>query len=90
MNICASVASTNAVAMPISATTHIQKIAPGPPAVNAIATPVMLPVPTLDESPMANAWKLEMPPSAFLRELPMMPHIRGNSRIWTNFVLIVK
>lgn len=32
--------------MPTSATSHIQKIAPGPPRVNATATPAMLPVPT--------------------------------------------
>lgn len=31
LNSCARVASTNAVAMPIAATTRIQKIAPGPP-----------------------------------------------------------
>ncbi len=32
--------------MPISAMTHIQKTAPGPPAVIATATPAMLPPPT--------------------------------------------
>ena len=38
--------------MPTAATTHIQKIAPGPPSVRAIATPAMLPVPTRDASVM--------------------------------------
>lgn len=36
-------ASITAVAMPTAATTHIHKIAPGPPTVSAIATPAMFP-----------------------------------------------
>ncbi|BEO64498.1 hypothetical protein SMQE31_00060 [Serratia marcescens] len=47
--------------MPINATTHIQKMAPGPPAVRAMATPVRLPVPTRAASVVHSAWKEEMP-----------------------------
>ena len=52
------------VAMPTSATTHIQNTAPGPPRVMARATPTMLPVPTREASPMVKAWKEEIPPSS--------------------------
>ncbi|MGB8387385.1 MAG: hypothetical protein WCE76_05990 [Mycobacterium sp.] len=55
MKIWARVASINAVAMPTPATTHIHKIAPGPPTVSAIETPAMFPVPTRDASPTQNA-----------------------------------
>jgi hypothetical protein len=36
------------VIIPSSAETHIQKIAPGPPATIAVATPAILPVPAVD------------------------------------------
>ena len=49
------------VAMPTSAITHIQKIAPGPLSVIATATPAMLPVPTRAASEVHKAWKDEMP-----------------------------
>lgn len=52
--------------MPINATTHIQKMAPGPPAVRAMATPVRLPVPTRAASVVHNAWKEEMPALSLL------------------------
>ena len=42
--------------MPISATIDIQKIAPGPPTISAIATPAILPVPTREASPTQKAW----------------------------------
>ena len=45
--IIASVPSKNLVAIPNSALTHIQKMAPGPPIAMAIATPAMLPMPTV-------------------------------------------
>jgi len=51
LNSCPSVASTKAVAIPMKATTHIQKMAPGPPRVSAMATPTMLPLPTRDARP---------------------------------------
>jgi len=50
-----------AVAIPIEATTHIQKIDPGPPTVSAMATPAMFPVPTREASPTQNAWNDEIP-----------------------------
>ena len=40
--------STNADAPPMIAVTHIQNTAPAPPAQIAVATPMMLPVPTRD------------------------------------------
>ena len=52
--------------MPISATIHIQKIAPGPPTVNAMATPAMLPVPTRPASVIASAWNEDTPASELL------------------------
>ena len=58
----------NPVAMPTSATIHIQNTAPGPPMVMARATPTMLPVPTREANPMAKAWKEEIPPSLLSRE----------------------
>ena len=61
MYICASVASTKAVPAPKKAINHIHTIAPGPPKPMAVATPTMLPVPTLPERAMAKAWNDEMP-----------------------------
>ena len=43
----ARVPSKNFVDMPTMALTHIQNITPGPPTVRAIATPAMLPMPTV-------------------------------------------
>ena len=57
-----------AVAMPMSATTHIHSSAPGPPMRTAMATPAMLPMPTRAARPTAKAWKEEIPPSAPPRE----------------------
>ena len=54
--IMASVPSKNFVAIPRSALTHIQKMAPGPPTTRAIATPAMLPSPTVDEMVLISAW----------------------------------
>ena len=45
-----SVFSANAVIMPKKADTHIQNTAPGPPMVRAVATPAILPVPTVAAS----------------------------------------
>ena len=44
--------------------THIQNRAPGPPAAMAVATPAMLPVPTVAARAVIRAWKWEMSPSA--------------------------
>lgn len=72
----ASVASAKPVAMPTSAITHIQKIAPGPPSVIATATPAMLPVPTRAASEVHKAWKDEMPEASDWR-LP-----RSTVKVW--------
>lgn len=51
--IWANVDSMKAEAEPISAISHIQNIAPGPPKARAVATPARLPVPTREA--VANA-----------------------------------
>ena len=51
------------VAMPKKAATSIQKSAPGPPVPMAVATPTMLPVPTVAASAVQSAAKLETSPS---------------------------
>ena len=43
------------VAMPTRAVTHIQNTAPGPPRWIAVATPAILPVPTVADSAVARA-----------------------------------
>ena len=45
-----------------SATTHIQKIAPGPPSMIATETPAMLPAPTRPATESIRAWKEESCP----------------------------
>ena len=50
--------------MPTSAEIHIQKMAPGPPAVIAVATPTMLPVPMVPASAVASAWNWEIAPGS--------------------------
>jgi len=42
--------------MPSSAKIHIQKMAPGPPTDSAVATPAMLPIPTVLARAVAVAW----------------------------------
>ena len=54
--ICANVDSTNADDPLISAITHIQNTAPGPPTAMAVATPAMLPVPTRLAVDTIMAW----------------------------------
>ena len=48
--------------MPKRPAIHIQKMAPGPPARSAVATPTMEPVPMVAASAVASAPKLEMSP----------------------------
>ena len=43
------------VAMPTKAATHIQKIAPRPPASTAVETPTMFPLPTQDAIAVQSA-----------------------------------
>ena len=58
--------------MPTTPTIHIQKSAPGPPREIAMATPAMLPRPTVAESAVDNAWKwLIAPGSPFSSYLPV-------------------
>ncbi len=40
---------------------HIQKIAPGPPAAMAVATPAKFPVPTREAVLIVKAWNEEIP-----------------------------
>ena len=82
--------STNPVAMPSSATTHIQNTAPGPPMVMAMATPIMLPVPTREAMPTAKAWKDDMPSRDPPREPRMVTSILRRWRTWTPRVRTVK
>ena len=49
-------ASEYLAAMPKMAETHIQNTAPGPPRVMAVATPAMLPTPTVAASAVVRAW----------------------------------
>ena len=46
--------------MPKKATIHIQKMAPGPPATRALATPTILPVPMVAASAVHRDWNWEM------------------------------
>ena len=57
LNIIAEEPSKNLVAIPTIALTHIQKIAPGPPIVRAIATPAILPIPTVAAIALISASK---------------------------------
>ena len=49
--------SKNLVAIPTVALTHIQKIAPGPPIVRAMATPAIFPIPTVAAIALVRASK---------------------------------
>ena len=63
----ASTASAYLVAMPTRAVHHIQNSAPGPPRKMAVATPAILPVPTVAESTVIRALKGVMSPSPCLK-----------------------
>ena len=52
-----------ALEAPRKATTHIQRIAPGPPKAMAMATPAMLPTPTRLDSEIDSAWNGDTPDS---------------------------
>src|SRR6056297_863454 len=55
--------STNFEAMPRNPASIIHGTAPGPPTDTAIATPAMLPNPTVPESAVASAWKCVTSPA---------------------------
>jgi len=85
--------STNAVAPPTIARSHIQNTAPGPPTVIAIATPATFPVPTREAAEMVKARKAEMPflPSSMSDGFSKIALIiSGNIRIWTMRVVMEK
>ncbi len=83
-------ASIIAVHMPMNATTHIQKIAPGPPTTSAVATPAMLPVPTRAASEVANAPNEVTPPSVARVDERITANMWPKERIWMNRSLTVK
>jgi len=56
-------ASAYLVAMPKTPVSHIQSTAPGPPRATAVATPMMLPVPTVAARAVISAPKWLMSPS---------------------------
>ena len=49
-----------AEAAPMTAMSHIQNTAPGPPVAMAVAMPAMLPVPTREAVETMSAWNDEM------------------------------
>ncbi len=61
-NFTASTPSWYFVLIPTMALTHIQNTAPGPPMAIAIATPAMLPIPTVAATTDTSAWADEIPP----------------------------
>ena len=63
LNMVVSTPSWYLVHMPTMALTHIQKMAPGPPSTRAMATPAMLPRPTVAPMVEASACTDEICPS---------------------------
>ena len=55
--------SRKLVAIPMTANTHIQNMAPGPPTMMAMIGPVMLPTPIRDPMLMQKTWKEDSLPS---------------------------
>ena len=76
--------STNAVADPMSAMTHIQKTAPGPPSAMAVATPARFPVPTRVATETAKAWKDVMCRCCWSLVVAVSVRRRNISRIMRN------
>ena len=58
----ASVQEASLDDMPNTAVTTIQKMAPGPPMLTAMATPAMFPSPTVADRAEVRAWKWEISP----------------------------
>ena len=84
--------------MPRNALIHIQKRAPAPPAATAVATPAMLPKPTVPPMAVEIAWNGVMVPvlvsSAFALPVKILPMVffmmKPKWRIWKNFERTVK
>ncbi len=74
-------ASAYLVAMPKTPVIHIQKMAPGPPAVTATATPTMLPAPTVAARAVESAPNGLTSPSA-LRSGLKVSLIAGQIQRW--------
>ena len=73
------VVSRKLVAIPRPAKIHIQRIAPGPPAIMARMGPVMLPTPMRDPMLMQNTWKDDSFPSSlflFLKKVTLTISLR--------------
>ncbi len=87
-----SVTSVNLAVIPKRPATIIQKVAPGPPTATAIATPAMLPRPTVAESAADSAWKwLTSPTSAGLLYFPRVTFSAcPNARMLMNPIRKVK
>ena len=84
-------ASTKAVDAPISAVTHIQNTAPGPPAEIAATTPTMLPIPTLVAVDTMSACTPEIaPPFPSVSRLTIRRSISGKHRTGSSRVRTVK
>ena len=77
------------MAIPNRPAIHIQKIAPGPPAKSAVATPTMEPVPMVAASAVASAPKLEMSPLPSGSRRTDMQMAAGSLR-WMNPVRMVR
>ena len=73
------------VAIPKKAAIHIQNKAPGPPALIAVATPTMLPVPTVAASAVHNALKLFTSPLPSFLALKIRPKACGSLKTCSNF-----
>lgn len=89
---CAREDSTKALLEPNRAIIHIQKIAPGPPTVMAVATPARFPVPTRLANEMVKAWNEEICfscPLILAVESPNRRIISPNIRNCTNRVRIL-
>ena len=76
----ASELSEKASAMPKIAVTHIQKIAPAPPSVMAVATPARLPVPTCPDSAVDKACQGVMAPSSPCAFRPSQTSFRAGKK----------
>ena len=69
--------------------THIQKIAPGPPAVIAVAMPAILPMPMRPDRDIASAWNEDTPAAEVCPET-VNRHISKKPRTCMKRVRIVE
>ena len=83
-NFTARQPSAYLVAMPKKAASHIHRMAPGPPALMAVATPTMFPVPTVAARAVHRALKESMSPSPLFSALKISFRERGRWRTCRN------